>query len=76
MRELELAKACQLAEVDGNTILMINRQGLENMKRYSCKPELADQLLKHFPEKYSLWRLLNERGVITPGSFWLWCSCF
>ena len=51
IRELAEAKACQLAEVDGETTLIINRQGLEIMKRYSSKPELADQLLNHFPEK-------------------------
>ena len=51
IRELAEAKACQLAEVDGETTLIINRQGLEIVKRYSSKPELADQLLNHFPEK-------------------------
>ena len=50
IRQLADAEACLLHEVEGKTQMIVSRQGLEILLRYSPNSEAVEALKKMFPE--------------------------
>jgi|GEM_PF-5962261 len=49
IRQLADAEACRLHEVEGKTLMIVNREGLEVLVRNSPIPEAVEALKKMFP---------------------------
>jgi hypothetical protein len=50
IRELAEDGACRRFEVEGKTQMIVNREGLEILMRYSPNPEAVEALKHTFPE--------------------------
>lgn len=50
IRQLAEAEACRLFDIEGKTQMIVSRQGLEILMRYSSNPEAVAALKKMFPD--------------------------